>query len=114
MANVGMIFYDKEFIIFSSGVNVLKENIKRILMTRPGERVNNLTYGSRLQEYIFSNSGLAIEDILTEIKSSIERNDNRIIVDDVVLDKNENEVINISIYAHERTTKEVISVGIIV
>lgn len=82
-------------------------------MTRPGERVNDLTYGSRLQEYIFSNSSLAIEDILVEIKSSIERCEPRVSVKKVVLEKNENETISVSVYANEKLTKNVIDVGVV-
>ena len=54
--NSGLGFYDKDFCRVIKSTELLKENITRILMTRPGERVNDLTYGSRLQEYIFSNS----------------------------------------------------------
>jgi len=81
-------------------------------MTRPGERVNDLTYGSRLQEYIFSNSSLAIEDILVEAKSSIERCEPRVSVNKIILEKNENETISISIYATEKATKNVIDLGV--
>ena len=114
MKNTGLTIFDKDFTIFSEGTTLLKESIKRILMTRPGERVNNLAFGSRIQEYIFGGSSLAIEDILTEIKSSIERNDNRISVSNVVLEKLEDETITISVYAMEKSTKQAISVGVII
>lgn len=116
MASKGLTFYDKEFCVFSESTALLKENIIRILMTRPGERINNLNFGSRLQEYIFSNSALAVEDILSEIKNSIERCEPRITVNNVVLENKdtENEILSISIYAVENSTKEVIDVGVTV
>lgn len=111
--NSGIGFYDKEFCQVLKSTDLLKENIIRILKTRPGERVNNLSYGSRLQEYIFSNSSLAVEDILVEIKSSIERNEPRVSVSRVVLEKNKDETVSISIYASEKSTKDVIDVGVV-
>ena len=111
--NSGLGFYDKDFCQVIKGTDLLKENITRILMTRPGERLNDLSYGSRLQEYIFSNSSLAIEDILVEVKSSIERCEPRVSVKKVVLERNESEMISISVYAVEKITKEAIDVGVV-
>lgn len=112
--NSGLGYYDKEFCQVVTGAEFLKENIRRVLMTRPGERVNNLTYGSRIQEYIFSNASLVVEDLLVEIKSSIERCEPRVSVKKVVIDNMNSEgKINISIYATEKETKQAIDVGVV-
>ena len=111
--NSGLGFYNKDFCQVMTGNELLRENIIRILMTRPGERVNNLSYGSRIQEYIFSNASLAIEDLLIEVKSSIERCEPRVRVNKVTLDRLENDKINISVYATEKITKEAIDVGVV-
>ncbi len=114
MTNKGITFYDKDFCKFSEGSELIKESIKRILMTRPGERVNNLSFGSRLQEYLFSNSGVAVEDILTEVKSSIERNDYRVIVNGVTLEKKDDDTVYITLNVTERVSGSVLSIGVIV
>lgn len=112
MANVGLTFYNKDFVNFSDISETIAESAKRILLTRPGERVNDLSFGSRLQEYIFNSSSMAIEDILTEIKNSLERNDYRIIVKNVSLEKIEGDIITINLFIVERNTGSNITVGV--
>ena len=102
MINSGLTFYDKDFLKFENSGSYLKENIKRVLMTRPGERINNLAYGSRLKEYLFDITNVAIEDILDEIKSSIERCEPRVSITDVVIEKVDSETIYVNIYAKEK------------
>ena len=111
MAVKSLTFYDKEFCNFNESNDVIKENIKRILMTRPGERVNNLTYGSRLQEYLFS-STMLVEDILSEIKNSIERCESRVKITKVELENIDGEKIEIGVYGIEKESGSVVDIGV--
>lgn len=69
----GIMMSDKEGIVFSSNKKeLIIENVKRILNTRIGERPNNLEFGSRVKEFLFMPQ-IYIQDLMDEIKRSIER-----------------------------------------
>ena len=58
---------------------LISENIRRILMTRKGERLNNPDFGSNVQTFLFM-PDLYIDDLLAEIKYSIEKFEPRVTV----------------------------------
>ena len=62
---------------FQSESKHIIENVKRILLTRRGERVGDLSFGSDLRKYLFMPE-ISISDVITEIKNSVERCDPRI------------------------------------
>ena len=66
----GLVFYDKNGAVFSkSEAQLIGENIKRILTTRPGERVGEPEFGSHVLDYIFMPQ-LSIDDLIAEIINS--------------------------------------------
>ena len=69
MKGVGI--YDNDFLQLKEDQELIKENIRRILTTVPGEQVGNLQFGSRIREYLFNFSNLLIEDLEQVIISSI-------------------------------------------
>jgi phage baseplate assembly protein W len=108
----GIVFYDKNFISFSGNQDeLIKENVKRILMTRRGERINNLSFGSDLLKYLFM-PDMHINDIITEIKNSVERNEPRCTVESCSLSSYENETVNVDLKIKSKITGTVSDVSI--
>lgn len=71
MAHYGLIFYNSETFDFAEDSDdFIVENVKRVLMTRPGERVNNPAFGSKLSAYLFEPEML-MDDLAREIRTSL-------------------------------------------
>ena len=92
----GVVIYDKKGASFSNNeAELLKENIKRILTTRPGERVAEPEFGSHVMDYIFMPQ-LSINDLIAEIITSINKNEPRVTVNSCTLTSaTQDDVINI-------------------
>ena len=73
MSERGLVIGEGNGIGFSSTENkLILENVKRILLTKRGERVKELEFGSSVKEYLFMPE-INIDDVLLEVKNSIER-----------------------------------------
>ena len=75
--------YNQDFLVIKEDEEAIKENISRILMTLPGERVNNPFFGSKLKNYLFDLNVIMNEDIKQEIVSAITRWEPRVIVNSI-------------------------------
>ena len=74
----GLSLEGKKGISFSSDeVSFIVENIKRILSTRKGERVGEPEFGSDVKRYLFMPQ-IRIDDLMAEIKRSIETQEPRV------------------------------------
>lgn len=91
--NTGLGFYNGENgVVFQDEATHIIENVERILTTRRGERIGDLSFGSDVQKYLFL-PDLTIEDLVTEIKNSIARCEPRVTVQECSLrSTNEGEV----------------------
>lgn len=91
--NTGLGFYNGENgVAFQDEATHIIENVERILTTRRGERIGDLSFGSDVQKYLFL-PDLTIEDLITEIKNSITRCEPRVTVQECSLrSTNEGEV----------------------
>lgn len=94
----GFVIYDQKGANFSKNeTQLFAEEIQRILMTRRGERINNPDFGSDVQKFIFMPQ-LSIDDLLAEIKNSIERCEPRLKVNSCTLSSaTQDDVVNIDL-----------------
>lgn len=69
----GPCFYDDDFFIIAENNKNLIEDIKRILLTIPGERPNNPDFGSYLRYYLFESSNKVSNELTNVIKNDIEK-----------------------------------------
>lgn len=94
----GICIYDTNGAVYSrSDYQLISENIKRILMTRKGERVDNPEFGSDCQKFLFMPQ-LAIDDLIAEIKSSVERWEPRVTVESCTFSKaTQDDVVDIDL-----------------
>ena len=67
----GIGIYGDDFLQLKEDQELIKENMRRILTTVPGERVGNLNFGSRVREYLFNFSNILLEYLEQVIISSI-------------------------------------------
>jgi phage baseplate assembly protein W len=89
----GVAFYDKDFLEIKSDTDLIFENITRILLTLPGERVANVEFGCKLKSFIFESATVLQEDVDEEIKASITKWEPRVKVASVSAKiKDENKV----------------------
>ena len=96
-------------ITFSSTEDkLILENVRRILLTKRGERVNELEFGSDLREYLFLPE-IKIDDILIEVKNSIERCEPRVKVLEAKLIYSKNEEFKIRVTLKKNTDDKIIS-----
>jgi phage baseplate assembly protein W len=82
--NIGLGFYDENGITFQTEGKHIIENVKRILTTRRGERIGNLSFGSDVSKYLFM-PDLTIDDLIAEIVNSIKRCEPRVTVEECSL-----------------------------
>lgn len=75
---------------------LLSENIRRILKTRKGERINNPEFGSDLMSYLYMPQ-MYVSDLLGEIKASIERCEPRVTVDNCTISGNIDDTVDINL-----------------
>ena len=110
----GIVFYNKDFFeVSDTQDDLIKENCVRILKTRPGERVNNLSFGSNIHNMLFM-SDMLVSDVVYEIRRSIEANEPRAEVLNVELLKNLNEEIEISLSIRSRISGSISDVNLVV
>jgi phage baseplate assembly protein W len=95
----GIGIYDGDFVQLKQDKELITENVKRVLTTMPGERVGNLTFGSRVREYLFNFSDILLEDMEQVIISAISTWEPRVDIIDVsvIVDEKNKEKMNIDL-----------------
>jgi len=66
---------------------LVKESIKRILLTRPFERPNRPNFGIGIEKFLFSNISSISQFAIDEIKEQLKTFEPRIIVDKVSFER---------------------------
>jgi len=89
----GFGIYGEDFIQLKSDIDLIKENIKRLLITVPKERVGNLYYGSRVREFLFNFEYILREDLEMTIVSAINAFEPRVKVLNIDIKRDE-ELVN--------------------
>lgn len=65
----------------------LRDSVKRILLTAPGERVGEPDFGSNLKLYLFESDYILRENVIVEIVNSIVRWEPRVDIVNIDLDE---------------------------
>ena len=95
----GYVLENKAGVLFSkSEKELIAENIKRILTTRKGERINEPDFGSRVKEFLFLPQ-MYVDDLMDEIKASIEKWEPRVTISSCTLETSrlQEDVVNIKL-----------------
>lgn len=110
--NIGLGFYDENGVKFQSEGKHIIENVKRILTTRRGERIGNLSFGSDVSRYLFM-PDITIDDLITEIVASITRCEPRVIVEECKLtSKQDFDVVNIDLKLRIKQSGEIVQASV--
>ncbi len=80
MKSIG--FYGEEFFSIKEGNQALHENITRLLLTVPGERVMS-NFGCRLKQYLFESTNVLREDVEADIRKSLQRYEPRVDIEEL-------------------------------
>lgn len=96
MENSGLGFYGENGISFQNDSRHLIENVQRILTTRRGERVGNLSFGSDVSRYIFM-PDMTIGDLVQEVVNSIARCEPRVSVEECTIEKQDFDSVDINL-----------------
>lgn len=100
----GISFYGQDFFVIKYETDLIKENISRILLTLPGERVLNYNFGCKLKSFLFAPDLVLQEDVENEIKQSITRWEPRVDIISVSAEMVESNQVYIKIDLINRTT----------
>jgi phage baseplate assembly protein W len=76
----GVAYYDEDVFTIKQDVDLYKENITRILLTSPGERVSNPSFGSRFKSFLFQLDFIMQEEVNNEVSKAIARWEPRVTV----------------------------------
>ena len=97
MSERGLVLEGYTGINFSKSEDeLILENVKIILLTNRGERVMELEFGSDVRKYLFMPE-MRINDVLLEVKNSIERCEPRVKVSEATLKYSKNEEYTIGV-----------------
>jgi len=106
---IGISYYNDDFFTLKENEVLLKENIVRILLTTPGERINNPLFGCHLKEFLFEFDTYILEDIKFEIKRAIEKWEPRVKIFNVVITKQTDYSFYILVEAISNSSQQLIS-----
>lgn len=105
----GIAYYNQDFLVIKEDEELLKESITRILLTSPGERVNNPNFGCKLKEFLFDFDVYILEDIKYEIRKAIERWEPRVTVSNITITNQEEFKFFVSVEAISNSSGLLIS-----
>lgn len=92
----GLGFYNQEFISVKRDRDLIRENILRVLLTSPGERINS-NFGCKLKDYLFEQSNVLIQEIEDEIRKSITQWEPRVVVRSIQVSEAEKNSVKLNI-----------------
>jgi phage baseplate assembly protein W len=101
-------FYGKQIGLSKDSDQEVLESVKRILMTNHGERINDYEFGSNLRRFLFE-PALLVEDLIREIKISIDRYEPRAEILEVSFVSFEDEILKINIRIRNRSNGNIIN-----
>ena len=94
----GLVFYGKEGVVYSKKESeLISENIRRIILTKKGERVGEPNFGSNVKMFLFMPQ-IFIEDVIEEIRTSIEAFEPRVkVLSCTLTSAGQDDVVNIDL-----------------
>lgn len=94
----GLVYYGKEGIVYSKKESeLISENIRRIILTKKGERVGEPNFGSNVKMFLFMPQ-IFIEDVIEEIRTSIEAFEPRVkVLSCTLTSAGQDDVVNIDL-----------------
>lgn len=102
----GIGIYNEDSITLKSNLDLLEENISRILLTNQGERVCNPTFGCRFKNFLFDMQNIMQEEALAEVASAIGKWEPRVTVQNISIVNIDANTLAIKIDLVENTTLE--------
>jgi uncharacterized protein len=77
--SIGM-YGTSDFFRIKEDEEAMRESISRILITLPGERINNPLFGSRVREFLFAFDSVMQEEVKSEINRAVSRWEPRVTI----------------------------------
>jgi phage baseplate assembly protein W len=105
MKGVGI--YNVDSTTIKQDTELLEENVTRILLTVPGERVGNPLFGSKFKTFLFDLGTIMQEEILSDIYNSVSKWEPRIKINNIKLTPSDPNILSIKIDAVVKQTLEV-------
>ena len=92
----GLGFYSQDFFSIKTQRDLIRENILRVLLTSPGERLNS-NFGCKLKDYLFEQSTILVQEIEDEIKKAITQWEPRVSVRSIQISEQEKNAARVNI-----------------
>lgn len=88
----GIGFYDNEFLVIKSGVDLAAESINRIIMTNSRERVGRPGFGADIRDLLFEPFNDEIEQVMRQrIEDQIKTFEPRVVINEIDINSVEDE-----------------------
>lgn len=101
----GLGFYGEDFFTIKTDNDLIRENISRILLTSPGERVMS-SFGSTLKGFLFAPETALQDEVNTSIRKAIQRWEPRVEVVSVEAEMQDTNTANIVLKVVNKETLE--------
>jgi len=102
----GIGIYNEDTFTTKEDLVLYKENITRILLTSPGERVCNQYFGSRLKNFLFEFDFIMQEEVDNEIRKAINRWEPRVNIIAIKTSRPDERTFHIKLVLEEKQTLE--------
>jgi phage baseplate assembly protein W len=80
-------------------VDLITESVTRILLTVPGERVGNVTFGCKFKTFLFDLDIVMREEMLSDISNAIAKFEPRITINNISIKDMDPQTIAVSLIA---------------
>lgn len=107
MKGIGIL--NSDFPIIKDGIQSTIENVKRILLTIPGERVGNTEFGSSLKKFLFEPDFEVINSLETILKDEIERWEPTVTIESIEINMTEEHIAKVDMKMFSNVYGEPIS-----
>lgn len=109
----GLGFYGEDFLVIKSNKDLIRENIIRILLTSPGERVMS-NFGSRLKNFLFEPANVLAQEVEGEIVKSIRLWEPRVEVRGISINEVEKNAVRLTLECVIKETLEDLNLDTII
>lgn len=109
----GIGFYGEDFLVIKTNESLIRENVIRILLTSPGERPMS-SFGCRMKDYIFEQANVLQQEIVDEIRKSINRWEPRVNVLDVQIFEVEKNAVRLKLDLQIKETLDSLNLDTII
>ena len=95
----GICLYNTDSPTIKTSTDLITENVTRILLTVPGERVNNPLFGCKFKTFLFDLEVVMREEVISNIANAIAKWEPRITINNIFMNEVDPNTVAVSFTA---------------